>query len=94
MINVKVKYLGAFKEAARSKEETCQMEAQSLGSLLERLIERNGEKFHSLLMDPSTSHLRGGITLLVNGHKREMEHKLSDGDEIALLTPIAGGGTD
>ena len=90
-LEIKVRYLGAFADAARSKEEICELASSSVGALVERLLERNGEKFQNLLIDPSTGTLRGGTTLLVNGHKREMQHELSDGDEVVLLTPVAGG---
>ena len=90
-MKVKVKYLGAFTEAAVSKEETFELEGASLGSLVDLMLERNGEKFRELMIDPSTENLRGGVTLLVNAHRRDMEYGLSDGDEVALLTPVAGG---
>lgn len=90
-LNINVKYLGAFTDAAKSKEEICKIADPLLGSLIEHLLERNGEKFRALLMDPATESLRGGITILVNGHRRELQCKLSDGDEVTLLTPIAGG---
>jgi molybdopterin converting factor small subunit len=90
-LKIKVKYLGAFTDAAKSKEEICKIDVPSLGALIDHLLARNGEKFDLLLMDPATESLRGGITILVNGHRRELEYKLSDGDEVTLLTPIAGG---
>lgn len=90
-LKIKVKYLGAFTDVARSKEETIELGSPLVGALIERLLERNGEKFHHLLIDPATDVLRGGTTLLVNGHRRDLQHELSDGDEVALLTPVAGG---
>ena len=90
-MKVKVKYLGAFTEATASKQETFELESASLGSLVDLMLERNGEKFRELLVDPSTGTPRGGVTLLVNAHRRDMDYGLSDGDEVALLTPVAGG---
>ncbi|UCD58884.1 MAG: MoaD/ThiS family protein [Candidatus Hydrogenedentota bacterium] len=90
-VKIRVRYLGAFADAARAKRETCELAAPSVSSLIERLLERNGEKFRSLVIDPSTGTLRRGTTLLVNGHRRGLEHKLCDGDEVTLLTPVAGG---
>ena len=89
--NVRVRYLGAFTDAAKSKEETCELAVPLLSDLIDHLLERNGEKFRSLLIDPATGTLRGGTTLLVNGHRCGLQSELSDGDEITLLTPIAGG---
>lgn len=88
---MKVRYLGAFADAARSKEEICASAVPSVSGLIDCLLERNGEKFRALMIDPTTGTLRGGTTLLVNGHRRGLEHQLSDGDEVTLLTPVAGG---
>jgi len=93
MPNVKVRYLGAFADSVPSKEETCSFTARSLGALLDQLLERNGERFRSLMINPETGNLRSGTTLLVNGQRRDLDHELSDGDEITLLTPVAGGNT-
>lgn len=90
-LKIAVKYLGAFADATQSKEETLELAASSLGSLVEHLLEQNGERFRSLMIDPSTGEIRGGAALLVNGQRRGPQHKLVDGDEVALLTPIAGG---
>jgi MoaD family protein len=90
-LKIKIKYLGAFTDTVASKEETCEIDDPLVGALIDRLIERNGEKFRKLMIDPYTEALRGGAALLVNGHSRDLDHRLSDGDEVALLTPVAGG---
>lgn len=90
-LKIRVRYLGAFTDIAKSKEETCELGDAQVGSLIDHLLERNNEKFRELMIDPSTETLRGGTTLLVNGHRRDLDHKLSDGDEVTLLTPVAGG---
>lgn len=90
-LKITVRFLGAFSEAVKAKEETFEIDDPLVGSLIDYLLERNSEKFRRLMIDPSTNGLRGGTTLLVNGHSRERDHRLSDGDEVALLTPVAGG---
>jgi molybdopterin converting factor small subunit len=90
-LKITVKYLGAFADVTRSKEETLEIASPLVGSLIDLMVERNGEKFHELLIDPATGALRGGATLLVNGHLRGEGAELSDGDEVALLTAVAGG---
>jgi MoaD family protein len=90
-VKIKIRYLGAFTDAARAKEETCELDDPLVGALIDYLLERNSEKFRELMIDPATDTLRGGTTLLVNGHSRDRDHRLSDGDEVALLTPVAGG---
>jgi molybdopterin converting factor small subunit len=90
-VNITVRYLGAFTDAAKSKEETRALDEPVLSALIDELLIRNGERFQTLLIDPATETVRGGITILVNGHRRELHHNLADGDEVTLLTPIAGG---
>ena len=90
-LKIRVRYLGAFADAARSKEATCELPAPTLGALVKHLLQENGEKFRTLLVDSSGEKLRGGATLLVNGERRDLQYKLSDGDEVTLLTPVAGG---
>jgi MoaD family protein len=90
-LKITVRFLGAFSDTVEAKEETFELDDPLVGSLIDYLLRRNGEKFRELMIDPSTDTLRGGTTLLVNGHSREHDHRLSDGDEVALLTPVAGG---
>ena len=42
-LNITVKYLGAFTDAAKSKEEKCEVFAPSLGALIDYLLEKKGE---------------------------------------------------
>jgi molybdopterin converting factor small subunit len=88
---IRIKYLGAFVDVVQSREETCKFSGSPLSTVVDYMLERNSEKFRNLLLDPSTGELRSGVTLLVNGQRREPQYELSDGDEITLLTPIAGG---
>jgi len=90
-VKVKVRFLGAFSDVVKRKEQTFELDDPLVGSLLDYLLDCNNEKFRKLMIDPSTNTLRGGTTLLVNGHSRDRDHRLSDGDEVALLTPVAGG---
>ena len=91
---VRIRYLGAFADAARSKQETCELAVPVVSALIDHMLERNGEKFRVLMIDPSTGALRSGTTLLVNGHRPDLEQALSNGDEVTLLTPLAGGKID
>jgi MoaD family protein len=90
-MRIKVRFLGAFAEAVRSKEETCELASPFVRELVKRLIERHGEGFRLLAIECSTDRLRPGVTLLVNGQKQDLKYSLSDGDEVTLLTPLAGG---
>ncbi|MBI5118751.1 MoaD/ThiS family protein [Candidatus Poribacteria bacterium] len=90
-MRIRVRFLGAFADVTNSKEEMFELKTPSVNSLLDHLVERKGERFHALAFDPATRRLRGGTTLLVNGQRRGLQHELCDGDEVTLLTPIAGG---
>ena len=90
-LRITIKYIGAFSEAAKSKKETYELSTPLLSALIDDLVDRKGEKFQFLLIDPTTQILRTGITLLVNGHGCDLHHALVDGDEVTLLVPIAGG---
>lgn len=90
-MKVKVRYLGAFADAAHAKEATYEFSHATLDSLLEKLIVKNGDKFRTLMLDPSTGAIRSGMTLLVNGQRLALDHPLADNDEVTLLTPLAGG---
>lgn len=90
-MKIRVRYLGAFADAARSKEATYELAAPTLGSLINYLLEQNDDRFRLLLVDSSDEKLRGGATLLVNGERKDLQYKLCDGDEVTLLTPVAGG---
>jgi molybdopterin converting factor small subunit len=90
-MKVRVRYLGAFTDVAHAKEATYEFSDATLDSLLEHLIEKNGDKFRTLMLDPSTGGIRGGMTLLVNGRRLDPRHPLADNDEVTLLTPLAGG---
>lgn len=90
-MKVKVRYLGAFAEAAPAKEATCEFADATLDSLLDHLVKKNGEKFRNLMIDPDTGSIRGGMTILVNGNRIDLRHPLADNDEVVLLTPVAGG---
>lgn len=91
MAKIKVRYLGAFADKARKRQETLEFDCRRLGELVESLLGRNGDTFRAVMIDPSTGALRSGTALLVNGHRRDLDYALADGDEVTLLTPLAGG---
>ncbi|GAB4330927.1 MAG: hypothetical protein Kow0099_01910 [Candidatus Abyssubacteria bacterium] len=91
MPKIHVKYSGAFADAAQTREATYQISSSLLGGLIEHLLETHEAKFRLLMLDPATGALRRGVTILVNGHRRNFDDQISDGDEVILLTPVAGG---
>ena len=81
-MQVTVKFFGSLREEAGAKEFALELPpgstlAQLRGSLAERYpaLERFGDR----------------IAAAVNFELAEADHVLSDGDEVALLPPVAGG---
>jgi molybdopterin converting factor small subunit len=92
-MKVVVHYLAHLKQAAGiAREEAELAESSSLAELLPKLAARHGDPLRRLLLD-NQGGLQPTILLFVNDTQvadaRTMH--LHDGDEIALLSPIAGG---
>lgn len=54
-----------------------------------------GSVFDDLITEsPRLTPMRGSVLLMVNQTYVTPDHKLSDGDELALIPPVSGGATD
>jgi molybdopterin converting factor small subunit len=91
MPTIRVKFSGAFADAAHKRETTYQISSFLLGGLIEHLLENNDDKFRLLMIDPATGDVRRGVTILVNGQRLSLKDQIAEGDEVTLLTPVAGG---
>jgi hypothetical protein len=81
-VTIRIRYLGAFADAVRSKEESCQLASPRVSALIDYLLDRNGEKFRKLMIDPSTGALRGGTTGAFRrrrGHITDAARRRQDG---------------
>ena len=69
--------------------------ACSVPALLLRLAERHGEHFRAMLLDGS-GRLQPGILLFVGEEQvsGDAPRTLQDGDEVTILSPMAGGERD
>jgi len=81
-MNVKVLYFAQFRERLGCDEEVQTIEAgTSVGELASALLER-----------PPLSELKEiPLMFAVNESYVETSHKLQEGDEVAFVTPMAGG---
>ena len=84
-MQVKVQYLGILRElAGRESEESAVREGASLGELYATLQERI----------PQLAEFRHAVAMAVNYEYSGPERILREGDEVALLPPVSGGGAD
>jgi len=90
-MRVKVRYQGAFAEAAHAREAVYEFVSATVDSLIDYLLQKNEEKFRFLMIDPITGKIRSGTTILVNGQRMDLYHVLNDRDVVTFLSPLAGG---
>jgi molybdopterin synthase sulfur carrier subunit len=94
---VTVKFFAGFREAAGKEQEKVEG-VTDVGSLLEELVSRFGEKMLVQLYEPGTKKLRGIVHVLVNGRSIDLleglKTSLKYGDVVAIFPPVAGGAID
>jgi MoaD family protein len=70
-------------------------EGEQVGSLLDRLADRYGERFREALFHAETGQIRQHLVVLVNGQSlasgQGLETELEDGDQVVLVAAYAGG---
>lgn len=92
-MTIVVRYLAQVRQAAgRSGEEVVLDAPCHLSDVLRHLAERHDEPFRRLLLDPA-GRVQTSLLLFV-GDQQVGEAgavPLKDGDEITVLTPMAGG---
>lgn len=92
-MKVNVSYFGQLRDLAGQDAEVCEPDASSdLRTLLTDLADRHGGPFRNAMLD-ETGGLRRSLLLSVNGAAvvKTALPPLNDGDEITLMSPIAGG---
>jgi len=78
---IRVRLFASLRELAGSSH--LEVDAPDVGSLLDDLSERLGPRFERIM---------SAGTVVVDGETVERDRPLSDGDEVALLPPVSGGG--
>jgi MoaD family protein len=96
---VKIRVSGYLKfRGLIGDEATLELEAEqaTLRDALKMLCNQHGERFDSILFDPSSGEPRRSNLILLNGQPyinlgKGLDTELKDGDEIALSPVLAGG---
>ncbi len=96
---VKIKVSGYLKfKGLVGNEATLELETEkaTLRDALKALCNQHGERFESILFDPSTREIKRSNLVLLNGQPyinlgKRLDTELKDGDEIAFSPVLAGG---
>jgi len=67
---------------------------QTIGGLFDELLRRYGQAFKEKIWDPNTGQIAPFLIKLNESLIRstsDMNHKIQNGDEIAIIFPIGGG---
>jgi len=79
---VRVLYFAIARDATGRNSETVQLDSSiSAGELLNRIVESH----------PALGPLRSALRLSVNRELVSEDRRVHDGDEVAVLPPVAGG---
>jgi molybdopterin converting factor small subunit len=90
-MQVTVHYLAQIKRAAGCSSESMEMPVDStLREVLRALADRHGHTFRAMLLDDA-SEPRMSLLFFVGDEHAEPSRLLHDGDEVAILAPMAGG---
>jgi sulfur-carrier protein len=80
-VSIRVRLFAALRDIAGSSELA--MDASTVGGLCDQLSERFGGEF--------ARTLRAG-SVVVDGRTAGRDRRLDEGDEVAVLPPVSGGG--
>lgn len=80
---VRVRLFAALREAADTAE--AEAPGKTVGDVVEALSLRFGERFAAVAAVSS---------FVVNGERAARSTPIAEGDEVALLPPVSGGGAD
>jgi len=95
-MKVKVKFFALVRELTGKREEEMDLEDEStVRTLLDRLVDEYGPKFHNYLFDPASKEPRGHLQFLIDGRNIALMQGLNtilrDGNSFAILPPVGGG---
>jgi MoaD family protein len=92
-MKVKVKYTAQLKKAVGKGEEQVELEENSrVKDLLNVLFQQRKEAFENMVFSSEGTFL-DAVLLIVNGQQITYKSSdfLTDGDEVLIMSPIAGG---
>lgn len=95
MARVKVKTFSVIRDVLGA--ETVEVDVkgpETVGGLFDELVRKYGQRFKEKLWDPNTGEI-APFLIKLNGDMirstTDMDRKIKDGDELALIFPIGGG---
>lgn len=91
-MRVVVKYFAQLREVTgRPQEEYTLKDSANLGALIQS-VARKWPRIGTLILEADTNRLKGSYQILVNGRQtRNFDERLSSGEDVAIIPPIAGG---
>lgn len=95
-MKVRVQYLGFIKNMLKKSEDEFELsEGASLSDLLNKLAGIHGEAFRKEVYEPGLKDVKTGFVVTVNGvlmgQLRGVDTRLSEGDNVILMTLMSGG---
>ena len=92
-MQVTINYFAQVRQAAGVDSERLPLDdGVDIQTALSELARRHGDDFRALVLD-ETGAVRPGLLTVVNGQSvpSPQQHPLADGDEISLISAVAGG---
>ena len=95
-MKVKVKFFALVRELTGKREEVVDLDDQAtVRTLLSKLVEEYGAKFHDYIFDPASKEPRGHLQFLMDGRNIALmpglDTVLKEGASLAILPPVGGG---
>jgi molybdopterin converting factor small subunit len=95
-LKVKIRYLGYIGNLLRKRDDEFEFsEDASLSELLNKLAGIYGEAFRREVFESGLTDVKTGFVVTVNGvlmgQLRGVDTKLSEGDNVILMTLVSGG---
>lgn len=95
MARVKVKSFSVIRDVLGAEVvEIDVKEPETVGGIFAELLRRYGQPFKEKIWDPNTGQMAPFLIKLnesMISSTKDMEHKINNGDEIAIIFPIGGG---
>lgn len=95
-MKVKVQYLGYIKNMLNKREEYLELEDDAnLSDLLNKLAGIHGATFKKEVYEPGLNNVKTGFSVTINGifigQLGGLDAKLSEGDNVLLMSLMSGG---
>ena len=95
-LKIRVQYFGFIKNLLNKREQHFELnEEASLSDLLNKLAGVNGTAFRTEVYEPGLKGVKMGFSVTVNGvlmgQLGGLETKLSEGDNVILMSLMSGG---